>query len=693
MSLPNSDYFVMTDIQQYLVDKDTGAPLSGGIIYFWEDVANTIPKDVYVQTQAPGPTYTFTNIGSQVTLSSVGTTQYLGTDSIIFLLPFDSSGNTQTYFISVYSSSGTFQFSRNNWPPNLPGSSSSASFTQSENIVSNPQFARVLFDSVNGSTINVTGSGTVTAIAPDWNVITTGTGTVTLNQIAVVDPGAPGLPAFALQVQSASLTGNVILSQTISMSPRLLENGFASGSFIAQAGALTTVSMNYVPSNPAMTSVQLATNQVNTGGFTVVHGTAATPTPATNTDSGLVGYINIQIVIPAGANVTLSCVQVLGVANSTVVPDYIQESTPRQIDHLFHYYQPQINFKPIPSLLTGWDFPLNPNQFGVTSFSTPSKYVWDQTIMCSATGTVNVSRNSSTGALALVTTVDTEAFYLLQYLSGAQAFETTLSRLAVNISVFQLTHTGVSIKVFLYQSNSSGSIPTSATGASIGTIATTGVFTLTSANWALIPQLDGAASTATMGTNTGVLDFGFNLWNGSANFGASTAANFAIVVTFAVPTTGTSVNIQSISCVPGDIPTRPAPQSVDEVLRQCQYYYQKSFLQGITPAQNAGTNSGEFYALQTIDGAIISGTTNTFPVRFPIPMRTTPTNPPIFYNPVASNAFVHNFDTVGDWTTTALKANTLTANGFIITGTAQPSSLVGDDIGVHYTADARLGVV
>jgi hypothetical protein len=34
------------------------------------------------------------------------------------------------------------------------------------------------------------------------------------------------------------------------------------------------------------------------------------------------------------------------------------------------------------------------------------------------------------------------------------------------------------------------------------------------------------------------------------------------------------VFINSISLVPGDIPTRPAPKTTDEVLRECQYYFE-----------------------------------------------------------------------------------------------------------------------
>ena len=105
MPLPNNGYVYMSPLQQAFLNKDDGTPLSGGYILFFRDDAPTVPKSVYVQVQAPGPTYSYVDIGSQVTLSSVGTTQYLGTDTIIFMFPYQADGITlQPYYIEVYSS-------------------------------------------------------------------------------------------------------------------------------------------------------------------------------------------------------------------------------------------------------------------------------------------------------------------------------------------------------------------------------------------------------------------------------------------------------------------------------------------------------------------------------------------------------------------------------------------------------------
>jgi hypothetical protein len=260
-------------------------------------LGNDHPKSVFIQDQTPGPTETFINIGSEVELSSVGTTQYLGTDTIIFLYPYASNDkDVELYFIKVESSDSIEQFTRKFWPPGLAASSSSTTTQNGDNIVSNPQFADVLFNSINGNTFLVTGTQ-ATVIAPDWEVLTTGTGTITVSQIAVTDTGVPGEPAFALQIGTTGVTGSVYLSQTINNSPRILAGEFASGTIVAKpiGGGPYTLTMNYVPSSGVLT--ELATGSCSAGSFTEIKGVSLTSIPTTNADSGLVGFVAIQIVI------------------------------------------------------------------------------------------------------------------------------------------------------------------------------------------------------------------------------------------------------------------------------------------------------------------------------------------------------------------------------------------------------------
>ena len=691
MPLPNPNYVPMFPLQEQLWDKNLNVPLAAGYILFFQDVARTIPKDVFIQTQSPGPTYSYTDIGSQVTLSSIGTTQYLGTDSIIFLYPYDATGLPQLYYIEVFSSDNRLQFTRSGWPPLgvSSGSSGASGFSQSSNIISNPQFARVLFDAQLGATFNVMGTMT-TEIAPDWSLITTGTGTVTVNQIGITDEFAPGEPAYALDISSTGID-TLILNQIISDSPRILENNFASGTFIIEAIAPTVstiVTMNYVPSLGS--SIPIATGIASAGSFSSVSGTTSAVIPQTNTQAPSPfgnGYVNIQLEIQVGVHIQISCIQLVSVLNAATRAAYVQESVPRQIDHLFHYYQPQLNFKPISSLLVGWDFALNPAQFGSTQTlsSGTLAYIWDQTIGARTVGNVGISRSSSPkGFFAATTTVANEVFYIMQYLSDGQAAETALSRLSVNLSAYA-TNANVIAQVFLCNGNNSSAIPLISVG-SIGTIDTSGVFTVTSANWLPIIQPDKESHKATL--NTSIDDYGFNGFDPTAFYGLT--SNFAIVVTFVVPTSGTVIIIDSISCVPGDIPTRPAPQTADQVLRECQYYWRSSFPVGTVPANNIGfANTGPSFGIQSIAGI----NSNNGPIiRFSSPMRVAPGATVILYNPSSGTAGqIYNPDTTGSYSGTS--ALNISANGFTTIGTANSGSLVGDFQSIHWVANSQLGIV
>lgn len=136
-------YLISPSLEELFRDKDTGAPLRNGVIYFWQDDARTIPKLVYKQTGSP-PDYTYVALPNPLELSSIGTTQdpNTGDDIKIFYHPYDTDGNIQLYFIEVYSeggkTTGVFQWSREGWPPGLSASQSGA--TDLTNYIPNGQF-------------------------------------------------------------------------------------------------------------------------------------------------------------------------------------------------------------------------------------------------------------------------------------------------------------------------------------------------------------------------------------------------------------------------------------------------------------------------------------------------------------------------------------------------------------------------
>ncbi len=110
-------------LQDYLVDKDTGLPLSGGKIYLYKDTNRTSFKPWYYQQGTIG-SYAFIALDNPLTLSAAGTIQDPnGNDIIPFFYPYneDNENDIETYFIRVYGTNddGTLaelQFTRQNFP-------------------------------------------------------------------------------------------------------------------------------------------------------------------------------------------------------------------------------------------------------------------------------------------------------------------------------------------------------------------------------------------------------------------------------------------------------------------------------------------------------------------------------------------------------------------------------------------------
>lgn len=342
MSLPNNSFYPLFPVQQTTFDKDTGLALAAGTYTFYRDTAPSSTKDVYQRTENPDNTFTYASLGYVLQLSAIGTfVDDSGNNITPFLWPFEGSPTDDPvsttidlYYIKVESSGGTDQFTVSAWPPEVQGASSTVNqVLSSTNIVSNPQFAVINYPSP--YTFTVSGN-TTTQIAPDWNVITSSSGTFTISQEPSVDPAAPGAPAFALRIATNGI--GATLSQTVSNSPRVLETGFAAGTFIVKSNIMTTatVNMNYVPSSPSLTTKTICTAIAVNGSYTAAYETQDLTDLTINPDDGSTGYVNVQLTIPLGADVSISCVQLISVPSETIVPAYIQDPTTRQIDHLYH---------------------------------------------------------------------------------------------------------------------------------------------------------------------------------------------------------------------------------------------------------------------------------------------------------------------------------------------------------------------
>lgn len=699
-------YIPAFSIEDVLLDKDTGAPLAGGIVTFYEDNQRTILKPVY-QITGTSPNYMYTQLPNPMTLSAIGTFEdSLDNPTVPYFFPFDGADDPDYYYLTVYSAGGVFQFDRQAVPyipEELNPASSTISFT---NALTNPQFAQVLFDTTTSTyTYTVSGASLLDIpLAPGWDLIVSGTGTVTVFQ----DTPAGTIniltnPGTLLNIDSGSGITFLRLRQTLVGSPILFGSENVTGFFVAKtfAGTSTTVTMYYSQSNGTVVNVPVVSAVLpGDGSYIENMGTVLIPA-STSPDSFPNGYVYIDIDIPPSTNIEITSIQIVPTGTTSVadVP-YDETSNDRQIVNEFWYYQPQINFKPIPSLLTAWDFPLNPAQPLGASFTitTTPKYGWDQTVVASVVGNIAATANAVTDGFQTTTANANEAYYMIQYLSGSQAMKILNTTLSVNVNAF-ITQAGgaVTVKVYLYRGSSAASFPTLPT--TIGTLAADGTFTLTAANWTLIPrsnlgQAHGVLSvvnTADYSTLNDVVDLAFSGWEITDGTQLSDTNKFAIVVTYSCPTTATVITTNSISVVPGDIPTRPAPQSLDEVLRECQYYFQKSSAPGFLPANNQTLASGPTYAIQYV----AAGAVNVIPIRFAVPTRVIPVYPPLYYNPTSGTAGqILNVTTGASYSSTStISSASLSQNGFVAQGTADGGSSAGNLIALNWSVDARLGII
>lgn len=720
-------YIVASDLESYFVDKDSGLPLAEGTLTFFRDNSRNTPKTVYQLSGSPPDDYTYVALPNPITLSSVGTVQNAGGDNVvIYYFPFDENDEVDLYYVVVRDSNGVEQFSREAWPNLTSGDDPTTSGETFQNQISNPQFTQILINEDRSTTYTVSAAtNQVFEFAPNWDFVISGTGTVIVQRIVTTgNENIATSPPYVLDVDVSSGVSECFLRQRFSTNSGLWASTnnrpiFLSGVIVArnQDAGTTGLQMFYDESTGGSPIIIVDDSFDNTE-YKVLVGVTESEIPAsTNTDSGEDGYIDIYISFLAGTNVRLSSIQVVP-TTSSAGPEFINytlNSSNREQAFMGDYFLPRLNYKQIPSLLIGWDFTLNPFQFGATgNIAATAGYLCDQTIaLRGGTGNVAFARNSVTSGLQLTTAGTNDAFYIMQYLTGNQAKKILGTRLSVNVfSYVTSVSDDVTVRVYLFRGSSSASIPSLPT--SIGTVATSGVFTLSASNWTEISRSGLGTATATLGAvasnndiNTGQYDYGFSGWEITDNTQIGNTDKFAIVVTFGYVDASTIVNINSISVVPGDIPTRPAVQSFSDTVRDCQYFYEKSYELGTLPA--TATSENVFSAIQ--DTIQVAPNTTLCVSPFYLKFKTIKINSDptitfynengtldrgiarLFYNGslVASTSVV--MSTKYSQSTTGSDGSLYDPNDASLTANAAVNLPSSGNIRFHYVVDARLGIV
>lgn len=697
-------------LEEYLVNKTNGTPLSGGSIEFWQDSDRIVPKPVYELTGAP-PNYTYAALPNPITLSAVGTPQDAnGNNVAIYYNPYDANGDIQLYYIVVKDSNGNVQFTRQGWP-NITASNNPAGLESPVvNQVVNGQFADILFPFTNPLSIVVTGNSvTSVTIAPGWvlTISHSAGDTVTVQQNAIAgSSGFPGNPPYSLSVTVPGANVNsVTLTQTLYDNPDILSpsvganNGYVATSVLLAPNSSLVI--DYVPSSGTVTNL-LTKNNVS--GAYVQESNTVQLSPSDNGSAPPTGSVGIRITFPLGVTTTFSNLQVIGLESNVDSVPYLQQTVNQQISQEFYYYNPLLQYKPIPSYLVGWDFALNPAQatghaIAASGGNFVSKQIWDQTILFQTAAIGPAISQVASGALEVTATNATQ-FALVQYIPQAVARKILNEPNGVSVNVRALTpagHTLVGTVSLWYTTNAN--LPSTGADLSVPlTLDANGWPNSVTGGWNELTRngLGNAQFTVQPSPNTtNFNDYGFNGWNLNGIGAASTATWMAIVVGFAQLPTGQTIDIASISLVPGQIPTIPAPQSPDEVLRECQSYYQSSFNQGTKPADFQGLTNAIVairpYSTYNAGGAPNYNSAGS--AQFRVTMNSIPIVS--IYNPTAGKtAGQASAYATGAWVAdfTGTAAQDVGQNQFFLSTTGSPAYNVADTIAFSWSADSRLGL-
>lgn len=685
----NSNYFVTSDLEGYFVSKDTGQPLANGTLTFYKDTSRNIRKEVFQLTGSPF--YSYTSMGSQITLSQSGTPQNSGGDNVvIYYYPFDSAGNTELYYVVCADANGVEQFTREAWPNQSSGSSSKGTSESVVNQISNPTFTNVFLS----EGVNVLTAGLDIQIGPNWFLSFSGNtqdDTVEITRVPIA--GSSHVitnPPYVLKIKTKSTVSNCILKQRFNTNSGLWTSSatvpaYLSAGFLLkdEAGASSNIKLIY--SDSTSTPIVIV-DSTATPDYTYVSGRTQLSIPqSTDPNSGLSGYVEVYFSIPQGSEISISSVQLTPSLTDPVVSlPYDFDSSNRREAYQGDYYIPKIAEKGLESFLIGWDFSVAPFQFGNTG-QTPintAAYITDQTISQVTNTIVNWTANPQDGSLIFNGSIG-DNFTLIQYIDG-----NLNGRRKISLNLCAKAE-GVTARMYLLEGNSFPTLPNT-----IGSFVNNNTF---------VPALGWNYCNRSGLPNQAF----FNLNNiskfqdyGAPGYVTNESKVYAVVVVFYFVSTQ-NIRIRSISAVEGDIPCKPLPKTASETLLQCQRFYEKSWV-GANPPTNGDGLKFAGYVGQTLNQAALYST--SFTIKYLIEKYQSPGH--IIYSAysgaVGTIGYVTNFNS-GEFTGSINLSKWAAPNikiSEVFYKALQSSYIHSETIGQYssqgyfaynYSADARIG--
>lgn len=610
-------------------------------------------------------------------------------------------------------------------PGSSVGPAPGSAITNTTNQITNPQFADLNFD----GTMTIT-TATTTEIGPGWSIVTTGPGT-SLEVSQVTYTGDSYTPDNA----SNASTGLRIVNNgfsTVQLRQRFDGNGALWTGAESSADLGPGVAVAYTASSTDTTNLEARIEFSNGTQDTSIfiesleasnsdHTGASIILKSTNTDQPDVAWTDFVLKFTANTAVEITSVQLIGQKLVQEMP-YLQTTPERQVDEEFNYYKDPLEYKPIPSYLVAWDFPLNPAQlFGDTVSvgaigANKSSYVWDQTIIFqTVNNTLSVARNSASNALNIVVSTTPSSFALIQYLPEKVAREILSQNNAIQIKANVSTGTLNGTASLWWTTDATLPDLNSPTFNSLVSSITSGVPSCANGTWTQVPNIQTNIPSAPFTLSATSSEYNFMGYNGGST-AATSAKYMAIVIAFDTMPITTTLTIDYCSLVGGDIATRPAPQTPDEVLRECSYYFEMSY----TDPSLVGTATDSGAHECPMNSYTSPGSTSAFcyptpfnlvylipKIRIPITTIYSTTgvqnnvNAKLFYALLGTNAFTVSQADCAE-TTFWTKIESTKSIVFLpkiitaltsVANSSNTSFFTSGGISFQYRADARLGIV
>lgn len=466
----------------------------------------------------------------------------------------------------------------------------------SDNQITNAQFSLVNFSTpyqiTSGSTQSI-------EVAPGWFLDLTGTGNATITQVPLNNSAQTENPTnapYALEINISGTWSNAILRQRFDVNGMLWANKTVSSSVTARIeGASQTIRGILVDSN-GTTLVEVLDSKTVDSEFTEYQGYGTLPA-TTNPDLPPAAYIEYQIILPTSVDIFITSLQLVVSNIQTRVP-YVQDSIQRQQDYTWHYYRESVIMQPKDSLLTGWDFALNPWQFtsfSSTTVSSQCAYTADQTIIYQQAGgsevAVGMAPADDKYAYEVTAIGNNSRFAIIQYIDPATVGDIwgeVLSSL-VRARISSPTHgTAVRFKMRLIWRTT---LPSTIGAAQpISSWSGSGDPSFAAGWTAVAPRNDPVYT-----FGSAVQNFPFEGMSLATVVPSTDTMTLGIVLYTLDPiietATADRILFERISLVPNDFAIDSSILTFDEVFRQCQFYFESSKNTYLLPTDSSAAGS------------------------------------------------------------------------------------------------------